>query len=73
MTEALDRLCEAMADMPGLTPFVGTGVSLAATGGAPQASWRGLIVNGVGVCERVVSPLPPGWAAACGTNSTTAM
>jgi SIR2-like domain len=61
MTEALDRLCEAMTDMPGVTPFVGTGVSLAATGGAPQASWHGLIVDGVGVCERVVSPLPPGW------------
>jgi SOS-response transcriptional repressor LexA len=64
MTEALDRLREAMAQKPlPLTPFVGMGLSSAATGGAAHASWRGLIADGIKVCERVVSPLPPGWAS----------
>jgi hypothetical protein len=62
MTEALDRLREAMEGMSPPTPFVGAGLSLAATGGATHASWRGLIADGIEVCERVVSPLPPGWA-----------
>ena len=65
MTEALDRLRkaiaeEAPADRP--TPFVGFGLSVAATGGNPYASWSDLLIDGIGVCERVVSPLPPGWA-----------
>jgi hypothetical protein len=63
MTEALDRLREAMAQKPLPTPFVGSGLSSAATGGAAHASWRGLIADGIKVCERVVSPLPPGWAS----------
>src|SRR5208282_731665 len=64
MTEALDRLREAVAGKdhpPLLTPFVGTGFSLAATGGADHASWRGLLLEGIKVCQRVGSPMPPGW------------
>lgn len=65
MTEALDRLYEAMAnespwDRP--TPFVGSGFSLAVTGGSPCAGWGGLLLDGIAVCERVISPLPPEWA-----------
>lgn len=65
MTEALDRLYEAMADESPLkrpTPFVGSGVSLAATGGKPCAGWGGLLLDGIEVCERVIPHLPPGWA-----------
>jgi hypothetical protein len=64
MTEALNRLREAVAgkdDPPLLTPFVGTGFSLAATGGADHASWRGMLLEGIKVCQRVGSPMPPGW------------
>jgi hypothetical protein len=62
MSLALDRLREAMASEPPLTPFVGAGLSLAATEGAAYASWRGLLSHGIEICEQVVSPLPPGWA-----------
>jgi SOS-response transcriptional repressor LexA len=64
MTEALDRLRAAVAKKKGpppLTAFVGTGFSLAATGGADHASWRGLLLEGIKVCQRVGSPMPPGW------------
>ena len=64
MTEALNRLQEAVAGKdypPPLTPFVGTGFSLAATGGADHASWRGLLLEGIKVCQRVGSPMPQGW------------
>ncbi len=64
MTEALNRLREAVAGKgkpPLLTPFVGTGFSLAATGNADHASWRGLLLEGIKVCQRVGSPMPPGW------------
>ena len=50
--EALDRLYEAMAeDSPvnRLTPFVGSGVSVAATGGNPHASWSGLLLDRMSV------------------------
>jgi SOS-response transcriptional repressor LexA len=64
MTEALDRLREAArATKPPPTPFVGAGLSSAATDGAAHASWRGLLLDGIEVCERVVSPLPAGWAS----------
>jgi SOS-response transcriptional repressor LexA len=64
MTEALDRLRKAMEEPPAdrPTPFVGFGLSVAATGGHPYASWSDLLIDGIGVCERVVSPLPSGWA-----------
>jgi SOS-response transcriptional repressor LexA len=65
MTEALDRLYEAMAQespLDKLTPFVGSGVSLAATGGKPCAGWAGLLLDGIEVCGRIIPNLPPGWA-----------
>jgi len=40
---------------------VGAGVSVAATGGSPIASWSGLLLNGVDHCEAVAHPLPLGW------------
>lgn len=64
MTEAaalaLDRMRDAVVARA-LTPFVGAGFSSAATEGAACASWRGLLLNGIEVCDQVVSPLPPGW------------
>ena len=45
-----------------LVVVVGTGVSVAATGGMPDASWRGLLLNGVRYCEAVMGlGLPGGW------------
>ena len=42
--------------------LVGAGVSAGATGGAPAASWTGLLENGVARCEELaVRPLPAGW------------
>ncbi len=41
---------------------VGAGVSLAASGGAAVASWRGLLEHGVARCEEVAAGLPPEWA-----------
>ncbi|HTZ22894.1 MAG TPA: S24 family peptidase [Streptosporangiaceae bacterium] len=64
MTEALDRLYDAMAEespLNRLTPFVGSGVSLAATGN-PRAGWAGLLLDGIEVCGRLIPDLPPGWA-----------
>jgi SOS-response transcriptional repressor LexA len=62
MTEALARLREAMTGKTRLTPFVGAGFSSAATSGAAHASWRGLLLDGIKVCERVNAPMPSGWA-----------
>lgn len=62
MTDALGRLREAMASKSPPTPFVGAGLSVAVTNGAAQASRLGLLLDGIQVCERVISPLPPGWA-----------
>jgi hypothetical protein len=42
---------------------VGSGVSVAATGNAPAASWTGLLEDGVAYCQSLLGPsLPPGWA-----------
>jgi SIR2-like domain len=42
--------------------IVGAGVSVAATGGAPTASWVGLLNDGVAYFEALLGPsLPPGW------------
>jgi hypothetical protein len=42
--------------------IVGSGVSVAATGGAPTASWVGLLNDGVAFCEALLGPtLPSGW------------
>jgi hypothetical protein len=62
MTEGLARLREAMAEQLPPIPFVGAGFSVAATSGAEHASWRGLLLDGIKVCQRVGSPMPPGWA-----------
>ncbi|MGH8906507.1 MAG: HEAT repeat domain-containing protein, partial [Egibacteraceae bacterium] len=40
---------------------VGAGVSISASGGAPAASWTGLLTSGVDRCEQVVRGLPPRW------------
>jgi hypothetical protein len=41
---------------------VGAGVSSAATGNAPVASWVGLLQEGVAYCERLLGPsLPADW------------
>lgn len=42
--------------------IVGAGVSMAATDGAPAASWVGLLNDGVAYCEALLgSSLPSGW------------
>jgi tetratricopeptide (TPR) repeat protein len=42
---------------------VGAGVSMAATGNAPAASWAGLLEDGVAYCESLLGPsLPTRWA-----------
>src|SRR5215471_979672 len=66
-TEALVRLREAVANRnddegPTLTPFVGAGFSSAATGNAEHASWSGLLLDGIKVCERLCVPMPSGWS-----------
>ena len=35
---------------------------MAVTGGAAEASWTGLLKDGIRECERIAWPLPPGWA-----------
>jgi hypothetical protein len=60
MDNALDELRAAMNSKPKPTPFVGTDLSLAISG-QPEASWRGLLLDGVEVCRQRVSPLPDGW------------
>ena len=62
MAGALSRLQKAMASGVAPTPFIGAGFSSAATGGAECASWSGLLLDGIKACERMVSPLPQGWA-----------
>jgi hypothetical protein len=43
--------------------IVGAGVSVAASGGAPTASWTGLLADGVAFCQSLLGPsLPAGWA-----------
>jgi TIR domain-containing protein/SIR2-like protein len=63
MADALSRLRAAMASRSPPIPFVGAGLSLAMSGGSPQASWHRFLLDGIELCEREVSPLPPGWAA----------
>ena len=60
--DSLTRLRTALAsDLPP-APFVGAGFSVAVTGSMAEASWTGLLKDGIRECERVVSSLPPGWA-----------
>jgi SOS-response transcriptional repressor LexA len=60
--DALQRLREALEKSLPPAPFVGAGLSMAVTGGAAQASWVGLLKDGIRECERVATPLPQGWA-----------
>jgi SOS-response transcriptional repressor LexA len=62
MAGVLARLREAMTEEVAPVPFAGTGISVAVTGGAQHAGWRGLLLDGIEACRRVVSPLPAGWA-----------
>ena len=39
----------------------GAGISIAATSGAPTASWIGLLEHGIARCEEVGSDVPGGW------------
>ena len=56
MAGAEDRLHKALRSERGLTPFVGAGVSLAATG-KESASWQGLLLAGIEYCERAIPKL----------------
>src|ERR1700728_4269146 len=60
--EELTRLRAAMAGKPAPVPFVGAGFSSAVTGGEPCATWRGLLLDGIGVCAEKAPGLPDGWA-----------
>ncbi|MGH7868514.1 MAG: SIR2 family NAD-dependent protein deacylase, partial [Candidatus Dormibacteraceae bacterium] len=60
---ALAQLQKALQTELPPVPFVGAGLSVAVTGGAAQASWVGLLEDGVKECERVISPLPQGWGS----------
>ena len=52
--DGLTRLREALkADLPP-APFVGAGFSVAVTGGVAEASWIGLLKDGIRECERIV-------------------
>jgi SOS-response transcriptional repressor LexA len=60
--DGLTRLRDALASNLPPAPFVGAGFSVAVTGGMAEASWIGLLKDGIRECERVVSSLPAGWA-----------
>lgn len=62
MPEPLGRLHEAMSKKRGITPFVGSGLTIEATRNAPQASWSGLILDGIELCQRTLPDLRPGWS-----------
>jgi hypothetical protein len=58
----LDDLREELAAGRAIVIF-GAGVSVAATGGAPMASWVGLLEDGIAYCDSLLqSSLPAGWA-----------
>ena len=57
---AADRLRDALRTR-GLTPFVGTGLSLAATNNAECAGWKGLLKSGIEACESAIPKLGDGW------------
>jgi hypothetical protein len=60
--EELKRLRAAMAGNRPPIPFVGAGFSSAVTGGEPCATWRGLLLDGIGVCAEKAPELPEGSA-----------
>jgi len=45
-----------------VTAILGAGVSMAATGAAPTASWIGLLTDGIDRCASVVPGLSARWA-----------
>lgn len=49
-----------------VTAILGAGVSMAATGAAPTASWIGLLTDGIDRCAGVVPGLPARWAERMG-------
>ena len=54
--------------------LVGAGLSAGATGGAPVASWTGLLEDGVARCEELaLRPLPAGWGVGSGPRSSLVM
>ena len=62
MQDSLTRLVRARTTHGGLTPFVGSGVAVAATSNAKVASWIGLIEDGIAQCQRALPNLRPEWA-----------
>ena len=48
---AEERLREALGSAQRPIPFVGSGLSLAATG-KDVAGWKGLLLNGIATCEK---------------------
>lgn len=62
MPDSVDRLHKAMKTGRGITPFVGSGLSIESTGNARHASWSGLILDGIDLCHRTLPDLRPGWA-----------
>ena len=41
--------------------FIGTGVSISASGNTPVASWKGLLKNGAELCSNLCNDLPNRW------------
>lgn len=60
MSEILKDLRQQIAERRAVL-VVGTGVCLAATGGARTASWTGLLESGVERCLEIAAGLPAGW------------
>lgn len=61
MTQGEEWLREALGTHQGLTPFVGTGVSLAVTANAPCAGWKGLLESGIEATEKAIPRLKGAW------------
>ena len=51
----------ALIEKKQVVAVVGSGVSIAATGNAATASWKGLLENGIAHCEQFVSGLSKRW------------
>jgi SOS-response transcriptional repressor LexA len=63
MAGAEDRLLKELGAEGGVTPFVGSGLSLAVTGNESCAGWRGLLDTGLDACESAIPTLPEGWGS----------
>jgi SOS-response transcriptional repressor LexA len=62
MVQARARLLQALGQAA-LIPFVGAGLSAAVTDGKPWATWHGLLLSGLELCQREIAGLPDDWAA----------